>query len=120
MPNRQIDVWFLLVAMCLCALNAVRAAETEPPAAGAEAAPREEPDASELVRHVRSKARIEEIRSLYLRIKGKHTTTKAGIELRQTELEKQYGGDVPPERLAELRMEQTDELELAFDEHRLR
>lgn len=121
MPNRQINICFLLVAMCLCALNAVRAAETEPPIAGAEAAPREEPDAAELVRHVRAEEKkFEQLRSLYMRFTGKNTNTPEGLAQLRGELIGRVREDhVNEKNFPALNPEIELEYEFAFDEHRV-
>lgn len=78
--------------------------------------------AAELVRKVvDEEGRIDQLQSLFLRLKGKWINTPEGIAVSRKELERQFPGKVAtPEQYESLRPEVTEELEFAFDQRRVR
>lgn len=93
-------------------------AATEP----APESPAAKPSATELVQGIiDAENKIQEIRSLYLRFEGKWTHTPAAIAEARAELQKQSReSELDEKRYSNLWPEITEELELAYDEGRVR
>lgn len=84
--------------------------------------PTQHPNAAEIIRKlIADENKIEEVQSIYLRFEGKWTNTPEVIAIRKARLERQFPGlEVTAEKFSGLRSETTEELEIAWDEHRMR
>jgi thiol-disulfide isomerase/thioredoxin len=80
------------------------------------------PTAAELVQGViDAESKISDVQSLYLRFEGKWTNTPEAIAEHRAELEKEFRGvEIDIRQHRDLWPELTEELELAFDQHRVR
>jgi thiol-disulfide isomerase/thioredoxin len=80
------------------------------------------PDVPAIVRGVREQENtFHKLKSLYLRIDSSWRTTPQGIAARLAEIKKQFPDTEPtPENFGDLRPEQKDTLEIAFDQRRVR
>ena len=96
--------------------------EPAKPATTSGPAPHYPAPAAKLVRKViDDEGKIDQVRSLHLRLKGKLFHTPEGIARSRAKLVKQFPGmDITPERFEGLRPQVSEELEIAFDERRVR
>lgn len=121
---RAVCLFCALIATCPARADEAKELPSAPakPVAISKPVPPYPAPAADLVRKViKDEQKIDQLRSLYLRLKGKWTNTPQGIARSREELERQFPGNkFTADQMESLRPELSEELEFAFDQRRLR